>query len=160
MDRVLTELRTTLDRMGYVVVPHGDHLCVRLALAASVRIYSSDGRIRLEPRSGPFGRTSGIVGTSVVGTGVVAAAAFAASGPVAFVAAFVGIVALAHDACRFVLTEGCMTRVQQLVRDLEHSAPPGALLPPSPNEIGREHGVQIGAQPGRRGPVPINRPRQ
>jgi hypothetical protein len=29
--------------------------------------------------------------------------------------AFLGVVALAHDACRFILTEGCLTRLQQLI---------------------------------------------
>lgn len=161
MDSLLTELRATLERLGYVVVRHGDYLCVRLPLAASVRIYSNDGRIRLEPRSGPFGRTSAMVGTSIGGTGMVAAAALlASSGALTFVAAFAGIVALTHDACRFIVTEGCMTRLQQLILDIERAAPPGAISPPSPNELGREHGFQIGAQPIRRAAVPVNRPGQ
>jgi len=40
---------------------------------------------------------------------------------VAFLAAFVGIVALGHDACRFVLSEACMTRLQQLILDQERT---------------------------------------
>ena len=35
--------------------------------------------------------------------------------PIAFFTGFLGIVALAHDACRFVLTEPCITRLQQLI---------------------------------------------
>jgi hypothetical protein len=161
MDALLTDLRATLDRLGYVVVPHGEYLCVRLSLAASIRIYSSNGRIRLEPRSGPFGRTGAMVGTSAVGVGAVAATAFAlSSGALVVVTAFVGIVALAHEACRFVLTEGCMTRLQQLVRESERAAPPAAGLPPAPNEIGSEYGFQVGAQPGRRAAIPVSRPGQ
>jgi len=35
--------------------------------------------------------------------------------PVTLCVGFLGIVALIHDACRFVLTEGCLTRLQQLI---------------------------------------------
>ena len=35
--------------------------------------------------------------------------------PLTLLVAFLGVVALAHDACRFILTEGCLTRLQQLI---------------------------------------------
>jgi len=28
---------------------------------------------------------------------------------------FLGVIALAHDACRFVITEGCLTRLQNII---------------------------------------------
>jgi hypothetical protein len=43
-----------------------------------------------------------------------AALAFGAA-PLTLMVGFLGMIALAHDACRFVLTEGCLTRLQQLI---------------------------------------------
>jgi hypothetical protein len=45
----------------------------------------------------------------------VALPAMHVDGLVALLVAFLGMVGLAHDACRFVLTEGCLTRLQQLI---------------------------------------------
>jgi hypothetical protein len=163
VDRLLTDLRATLDRLGYVVVPHGDHLCMRLPLAVSIRIYSTDGRVRFVPRFGPFGRTTALIGTSAIATGTVAAAAFAIGvAPLTLIAGFVGVLAIAHDACRFVLTEGSVTRLQQLVLDLQRETPPHALASssPLPNEIGPGRGVEVGAPPTRRVTVPAGRPGQ
>lgn len=160
MDSFLTELRQTLDRLGYVTVPHGDHLCVRLALFASVRIYSSAGAVRLVPQFGPFSRTAGVLLTSSVGLGAVGGTAFTLGiGPWTLLAGFLGVMALAHDACRFVLTEACLTRLQQLVLDVQRAHP--LALPASPlREVGREHGVDVVAQPASRSPVPVHRPGQ
>ena len=105
VDPVLSELRARLDRHGYVVVPHGDHLCVRLALFSSVRVYDRGGRIELKPRFGPLGRTGGLLATSVIATVAVAAIALAEGpSPLTAIVAFAGVVGLAHDACRFVVT--------------------------------------------------------
>ena len=52
-------------------------------------------------------------GASVAAVGA-AALAFGAA-PLTLLVGFLGVVALAHDACRFVLTEGCLTRLQQLI---------------------------------------------
>ena len=166
MDNALTELRQALDRLGYVVVPHGDHLCVRLPLAASVRVYSSNGRLRLVSRFGPFGRTTGVLATAVAGLGVVAGAlATLGLGPLALVAGFLGVVGLAHDGYRFVLTESCATRLQQLLIDGERHDAAGTrtfdgrrLTTTPPRQVGSEHGVDVGAKPGGRVAVPIDRP--
>ena len=116
VDPVLPALRARLERLGYVVVPHGDHLCVRLSLFASVRVYDREGRLELHPRFGPFSRSGGLLATSVVSTGAVAASALAGGWvPFTVLVAFVGVVGLAHDACRFVITEGALTRLQLLV---------------------------------------------
>ena len=119
MDPLLSELRASLERLGYVVVPHGDHLCVRLAMAASVRIYSSGGQVRFAPRFGPFSRMGGFLATSAGASVTVGAVVFTLGvTPLAFFAGFVGVLALAHDACRFVVTEGCLSRLQQLVIEI------------------------------------------
>ena len=54
--------------------------------------------------------TSGVSATAVGA----AALAFGAA-PLTLIVGFLGMIALAHDACRFVLTEGCLTRLQQLI---------------------------------------------
>ena len=166
MDHALTELRQTLDRLGYVVVPHGDHLCVRLPLGASVRIYSSTGRVRLVSRFGPFGRTTGVLATAAAGVGVLAAAlATFGLGPGALIAGFLGMVGLAHDGYRFVLTESCASRLQQLLIDGDrqlgvggHTLDARRLTTAAPRQVGGEHGVDVGAKPGGRVPIPVDRP--
>ena len=166
VDNSLTELRQTLDRLGYVVVPHGDHLCVRLPLAASVRVYSTSGRLRLVSRFGPFGRMTGVLATAAVGVAaLVGALTTFGLGAVALVVGFLAVAGLAHDGYRFVLTESCMTRLQQLLIDRDHQIGAGArtfdagrLSTAAPRQVGGEHGVDIGAKPGSRVPVPIDRP--
>lgn len=157
VDKDLTELRQTLDRLGYVVVPHGDHLCVRLPLAASVRVYSSDGRWRLVSRFGPFGRTTGVLATGALSVAAVAGALALFAPPVALVAGFLGLVGLAHDGYRFVLTESCATRLQQLLIDGNPNDRRRLTAAP-PRQVGGEHGVDVGAKPGGRVAVPINGP--
>jgi len=115
LDPALLELNTELDRLGYKVVPHGDHLCVRLPLFASVRVHHSEGRFRFSPQFGPFGRTGGLLltsGAAAIALGGVAIAVGLSA--LTLVVGFLGVVALAHDACRFIITEGALTRLQQL----------------------------------------------
>ena len=161
----LTELRQTLERLGYVVVPHGDHLCVRLPLAASVRVYSSNGRLRLVSRFGPFGRMTAVLATAAVGVaGLAGALATLGLGTGAFVVGFLAVTGLAHDGYRFVLTESCVTRLQQLLIDRQLGAGVAMVdgrrltAAPSPRQVGSEHGVDVGAKPGGRVAVPIDRP--
>jgi hypothetical protein len=109
-------LRAELERLDYVVVPHGDHICVRLPLISSVRIRHSEGRFRFVPQFGPFPRSGWLLLTSGISAAAVGVAAFAlGAAPLTLVIGFLGVVALAHDACRFVITEGCLTRLQQLI---------------------------------------------
>jgi len=166
VDNTLVELRQTLDRLGYVVVPHGDHLCVRLPLAASVRVYSSNGRLRLVPRFGPFGRMTAVLATAAVGVAaLVGALTTVGVGSAALVVGFLAVVGLAHDGYRFVLTESCTTRLQQLLIEGDFQALGGARaldgrrLPAAPpRQVGGEHGVDVGAKPGGRVAVPVDRP--
>jgi hypothetical protein len=116
LDPDLELLRTELEQLDYVVVQHGDHICVRLPLVSSVRIRHSEGRFRFVPQFGPFRRSGGLLFTSGVSVAAVGAAAVAfGAAPLTLLVGFLGMVALAHDACRFVLTEGCLTRLQQLI---------------------------------------------
>lgn len=116
LDADLELLRTELERLDYVVVQHGDHICVRLPLVSSVRIRHTDGRYRFVPQFGPFRRSGALLITSGVSAAAVGAAALAfGAAPLTLLVGFLGVIALAHDACRFVLTEGCLTRLQQII---------------------------------------------
>ncbi|HKN57249.1 MAG TPA: hypothetical protein VJV97_00255 [Gemmatimonadaceae bacterium] len=116
LDSDLEMLCGDLEQLDYVVVKHGDYVCVRLSLISSVRIHHDEGRFRFVPQVGPFRRSAGLFLTSGVAVAAVAGAALAFGlAPLTFVVGFLGVVVLAHDACRFVLTEGCLTRVQQLI---------------------------------------------
>jgi hypothetical protein len=116
LDPELLALRAQLEQLDYVVVPHGDHICVRLPLISSVRIRHSDDRFRFTPQFGPFRRSGGLLFTSGVSVAAVAGAAFAVGlAPLTLLVGFLGVTALAHDACRFVVTEGCLTRLQNLI---------------------------------------------
>lgn len=115
VDPNLTALRSDLERLGYVVVPHGDHLCVRLSLFASVRVHRHEGRFDLRPQFGPFSRTGGLLATTGVATAALSASALTVGlAPLTAIVAFLGVVGLAHDACRYVITEGALTRLQLL----------------------------------------------
>lgn len=116
LDADLELLRTELERLDYVVVKHGDHICVRLPLVSSVRIRHTEGRYRFVPQFGPFRRSGALLLTSGVSAAAVGAAALAfGAAPLTLLVGFLGVIALAHDACRFILTEGCLTRLQQLI---------------------------------------------
>jgi hypothetical protein len=130
MHPTLVELSGELDRLGYRVVSHGDHICVRLPLFTSVRVRFDGERFRFSSQFGPLGRSGGLLATSVVAAGAVGGVALAfGAAPVTLLAGFLGIVALAHDACRFVITEGALTRLQQLA-----SSPSKFLLPGTQTE--------------------------
>jgi hypothetical protein len=126
LDPALLTLRSELEHLDYVVVPHGDHICVRLPLISSVRIRHDGDRFRFTPQFGPFRRSGGLLLTSGVSVAAVAGAAFTVGlAPLTLVVGFLGVMALAHDACRFVITEGCLTRLQQIIATTIglHSAP-------------------------------------
>lgn len=116
LDPALLALRSELENLDYVVVPHGDHICVRLPLISSVRIRHNGERFRFTPQFGPFRRSGGLLFTSGVSAAAVAGTAFAIGlAPLTLVVGFLGVIALAHDACRFVITEGCLTRLQNII---------------------------------------------
>ena len=115
MDPLLQQLGAELRRTGHAVVPHGDHLCVRLAFFASVRIRLVDGVLRCEKRFGLSSSELAVFGsTSVLATATAAAFALGAPGPVPFVLAFVSIFAALLDVTRMTMTEAVTTRIHLL----------------------------------------------
>ena len=77
LDPDLDLLREELERLDYVVVDHGEHICVRLPLLSSVVIRHSEDGFGSFPQFGPFRRSGGLMVTSGVSTVAVAGAAFA-----------------------------------------------------------------------------------
>ncbi len=111
----LAAFRADLEELGYVVVPHGDHLCVRLPQFASVRVRLREGALRFDPHFGPLRRqhssalTLGGASAAVVGT-----LALTGVGVLSLGAAFVALMLAARDVGRYVVTEACITRLQLL----------------------------------------------
>ena len=138
-DPELGALRAELERLDYVVVDHGQHICVRMPLLSSIVITHPKGRFKFVPQFGPFRRSGGLLFTSSLSTAAVAASAFTFGvAPLTLLVGFLGIVALAHDACRFVLTEGCLTRLQQLIASSTTLTPreaPAAVATPSQQQL-------------------------
>jgi hypothetical protein len=115
-DPEVAALRTELERLGIVVAPHSDHLCVRLPLFASVRVrVDEQGRLDCEPMFGMLPRTPAILFSTTLLTAV-AGGLFYATGvsPLSLCVAFLGIMSGLVSAWRLVLTENCVTRIQLL----------------------------------------------
>jgi hypothetical protein len=114
-DPEIAALRTDLERLGVVVAPHSDHLCVRLPLFAAVRVRLDEGNLRCDPIFGPLPRTTDLLLTLGGLTALVGGLFYVVgSTPAALIAGFAGVMIAAAQVCRFVLTEGCITRVQLL----------------------------------------------
>jgi hypothetical protein len=111
----LAAFSAELEELGYVVVPHGDHLCIRLPQFASVRVRLRDGRLQFVPQFGPLRRQHASALTLGGASAVVAGAlALTGVGAVAIGAAFLGVMLAARDVGRYIATEGCVTRLQLL----------------------------------------------
>lgn len=115
-DPEIAALRTELERLGVVVAPHRDHLCVRLPLFASVRVRVDDqGRLDCEPMFGPLPRTRAVLFSTTVLTALAGGLLYTTgASPAALIAAFVAIMSGLGTAWCFVLTESAITRVQLL----------------------------------------------
>src|SRR5918998_1284302 len=115
-DPEIAALRTDLERLGAVVAPHRDHLCVRLPLFASVRVrVDGEGRLDCQPMFGPLPRSRAVLASTTlltVGAGGLLYATGAS--PLALTVAFVAVMSALGSICRFVVTESCITRVQLL----------------------------------------------
>jgi hypothetical protein len=136
-DPEIAALRTDLERLGIVVAPHRDHLCVRLPLFASVRVrVDDDGRLNCDPMFGPLRRTPALLFSTTLLTAIaVGLFYFTGLSPLSVGAAFLSIMSGLGSVWRFVLTENCITRVQLLwaarmgARAELRAAPPQASLP-------------------------------
>ena len=111
----LAAFRADLEELGYVVVPHGDHLCVRLPQFASVRVKLDADGLQFIPQFGPLRRNhSSALTLGGASAAVIAALALTGVGAVALGAAFLGTMLAARDVGRYIVTEGCITRLQLL----------------------------------------------
>ena len=131
-DPEVAVLRAELEQLGVVVAPHRDHLCVRLPLFASVRVrVDEQGHLDCEPMFGPLNRTHALLASMTLMTAVTGGLLYVTGiSPLAFGAAFLTIMSGIGSACRFILTESCITRIQLLwsgrVRRDSASQPPTA----------------------------------
>ena len=109
-------LRAELERLGVVVAPHSDHLCVRLPLFASVRVrVDEQGQLDCEPMFGPLPRTRALLLSTTVLTALAGGLLYTTgASPLALTVAFAGIMSALGSVCGFVLTENCITRIQLL----------------------------------------------
>lgn len=129
----LAAFRSDLEELGYVVVPHGDHLCVRLPQFASVRVKLGEEGLQFIPQFGPLRRHhSSALTLGGASAAVAAALALTGVGAIALGAAFVGTMLAARDVGRYIVTEGAITRLQLLWRaraaGLSHPPPLGGPL--------------------------------
>jgi hypothetical protein len=111
----LAAFRDDLEELGYIVVPHGDHLCVRLPQFASVRVRLPDDTLEFVRQCGPLRRHhSSALTLGGASAAVIGALAFTGIGALALGVGFVGVMLAARDVGRYVVTEGCITRLQLL----------------------------------------------
>ena len=112
MDPALAAFQAELERVGLRVVPHRNHLCVRLPLFASVLVRVEQGELRLEPLAGPARAGRAMAWTSIAGTGVVGGLAFGLGLGALTLTAAVGVIALlAVELGQLVLADGSATRL-------------------------------------------------
>lgn len=129
IDDELRNLETELRRTGAVVVPHANHLCVRLPLLASVIVKRRDSDIVCEPQLGPFRRTSVLAGTAVATAAGVGALAAGGDFALALTAGAGGGMLMMLELAGLVLVESCVTRVQLLWATRLRDAEPRLALP-------------------------------
>jgi hypothetical protein len=115
-DPAIATLRTELEQLGVVVAPHRDHLCVRLPLFASVRVRVDErGQLDCEPMFGPLNRTHAFLASTTLLTAVTVGLLYVTGiSSLAVGSGFLTIMSGLGSACRFVLTESCITRIQLL----------------------------------------------
>src|SRR5690349_15324356 len=102
-------LAARLQTMGFMIVPHGEQIGVRLSLMTSVRISVHDGRLYLEPHFGPLKRTYATV-IKTVGLTVLGFLSLLPGFPVpvGLLIVFLALALWGYDAVRYTITESCM----------------------------------------------------
>jgi hypothetical protein len=112
VDDALSQFKADLERVGMRVVPHRNHLCVRLPLFASVRVHVRDGELDLVLQAGPTRPGRALAWTAAAGTAIVGAlGAIVGVGPVMVTAAFGGLALLGVELGQLIIAEGCATRL-------------------------------------------------
>lgn len=130
LEPTLAAFRAELEQLGYVVVPHGDHLCVRLPQFASVRVKLHDTSLEFIPQFGPFRRQhSSALTLGGASAAAIGALALTGVGALAIGVSFVGLMLAARDVVRYVVTEGCITRLHMLWVAHQERARAAALPP-------------------------------
>ena len=112
MDEALSQFQGELQRVGLQVVPHRNHLCVRLPLFASVRVHLDDGELKLHLQTGPTGPGRALAWTALGTTAIVGVLATVIGvGALTVTVAFGGVALLALELGQLVLADGCATRL-------------------------------------------------
>lgn len=112
MDQALAQFQGQLERVGVRVVPHKNHLCVRLPLFASVRVHVEDGDLKLHLQTGPTGPGRVLAWTAIVTTVLVGVLAYTVgAGPLTLTVMFGGVALLLLEIGQLVLADGCATRL-------------------------------------------------
>ena len=107
-------LAERLDTLGFVIVPHGDHIGIRLSLMTSVRVHVHEGRLTVDAHFGPFPRTRATVVKTLGLTALAFASLLPGSPlPLGVAVVFLALALWGYDALRYTLTEACITQVRQ-----------------------------------------------
>lgn len=100
--------------MGFLVVPHGDYIGVRLSLMTSVRVgIAADGHLTCQPYFGVLDRTHATV-VKTLGFTMLAFAALVhqVALPIEMGVAFLALSLWGFDGLRYTLTESCVSQVR------------------------------------------------
>ena len=110
----MESLGERLDILGFVIVPHGDHIGIRLSLMTSVRVHVHEGRLTVDAHFGPYPRTRATL-FKTLGLTVLAFASLIPGSPVpaGMAVVFLALALWGYDALRYTLTEACITQVRQ-----------------------------------------------
>ena len=112
MEESLVQFQHQLERVGVRVVPHRNHLGVRLPLFASVRVHVEDGDLKLHLQTGPTGPGRALAWTALVITVLVGTLANTVGvGPLTLTVTFGGVALLVLELGQLVLADGCATRL-------------------------------------------------
>ena len=125
VDESLSQFQHQLERVGVRVVPHRNHLCVRLPLFASVRVHVEEGDLKLHLQTGPTGPGRVLAWTAIVLTVLVGVLAHVVGvGPLTLTVVFGGLALLALELGQLVLADGCATRLMLQWESRSTSRPP------------------------------------
>ena len=107
-------LAERLEMLGFVIVPHGDHVGIRLSLMTSVRVHVQEGRLSVDAHFGPYPRTRATI-FKTLGLTALAFASLIPGSPVpaGLAVVFLALALWGYDALRYTLTEACITQVRQ-----------------------------------------------
>jgi hypothetical protein len=114
----LVELRWRLESAGVVVVEEPDHLTIRLPFFCSVRVYSDEGRLRVESFFGLVARTRATV-MKFGAMALFAAAAIRFGTTYSIGVAIIAVLVAAYEGIRWLITEQATSKAQ-LIWALSH----------------------------------------